>query len=68
MEDQLGRLMSIQISNITLLTSVKAGQMAAAVRQLLRNLIPSLQGVITLAKNNALVVYRDKLQLKKLFG
>ena len=31
MEDQLGRLMSIQISNITLLTSVKAGQMAAAV-------------------------------------
>ena len=44
MEDQLGRLMSIQISNITLLTSVKAGQMAAAVRQLLRNLILSLQG------------------------
>ena len=68
MEDQLGRLMSIQISNITLLTSVKAGQMAAAVRQLLRNLIPSLQGVITQAKNNAFVVYRDKLQLKKLFG
>ena len=32
MEDQLGRLMSIQISNITLLTSVKAGQMAAAAR------------------------------------
>ena len=52
MEDQLGRLMSIQISNITLLTSVKAGQMAAAARQLLRNLIPSLQGVITQAKNN----------------
>ena len=47
MEDQLGRLMSIQISNITLLTSVKAGQMAAAARQLLRNLIPSLQGDIT---------------------
>ena len=68
MEDQLGRLMSIQISNITLLTSVKAGQMAAAVRQLLRNLIPSLQGVITQAKNNTFVEYRDKLQLKKLFG
>ena len=57
MEDQLGRLMSIQISNITLLTSVKAGQMAAAVRQLLRNLIPSLQGDITQAKNNAFAVY-----------
>ena len=52
MEDQLGRLMSIQISNITLLTSVKAGQMAAASRQLLRNLIPSLQVDITQAKNN----------------
>ena len=59
MEDQLGRLMSIQISNITLLTSVKAGQMAAATRQLLRNLIPSLQGDITQAKNNAFVVYLD---------
>ena len=63
MEDQLGRLMSIQISNITLLTSVKAGQMAAAVRQLLRNLIPSLQGVKTQAKNNAFAVYLDKSQL-----
>ena len=29
-EDQLERLMSIQISNITLLTSVKAGQILAA--------------------------------------
>jgi hypothetical protein len=56
MEDQLGRLMSIQISNITLLTSVKAGQMAAAARQLLRNLIPFLQGDITQAKNNTFLV------------
>ena len=62
MEDQLGRLMSIQISNITLLTSVKAGQMAAAVRQLIRNLISSLQGDITQAKDNAFVVYPDILK------
>ena len=61
MEDQLGRLMSIQISNITLLTSVKAGQMAAAARQLLRNLIPSLQGDKTQAKNNTFVVYLDRI-------
>ena len=67
MEDQLGRLMSIQISNITLLTSVKAGQMAAAARQLLRNLIPSLQGDITQAKNNVFMVYLDKSQLLKPF-
>ena len=66
MEDQLGRLMSIQISNITLLTSVKAGQMAAAARQLLRNLIPSLQGDITQAKNNAFVVYLDNVKSRVL--